>query len=93
MNNRSSPVRSIFERNRGRMKYLEKIYYGQNSDCVNLLRTNEDVLFNLCTKYHSMNALRDTWQLAVEEQVAKSLQTVGHKKHNWDIKVSFYKVS
>jgi hypothetical protein len=36
-----------------------------------------------------MNALQDTWHCSVEEQVAMCLQTVGHKKHNWDIKFHF----
>ena len=88
--NKSSPVRySILERNRDRMKYLEKLYCGQDSDCVNLLRMSKHGFFKLCDKFRSMDALRDTWHCTVEEQVAMFLQTVGHKKKNRDIKFHF----
>ncbi|WVZ77855.1 hypothetical protein U9M48_025668, partial [Paspalum notatum var. saurae] len=80
---------SIMERNRDRMKYLEKLYCGQDSDCVNLLRMSKHVFFKLCSKFRSMDALRDTWHCTVEEQVAMFLQTVGHKKKNRDIKFHF----
>ena len=85
LHNKSSPVRySILEKNRDRMAYLKNLYCGQDSDTINLLRMSKDVFFNLCTKLHSMHALRDTWHCSVEEQVATFLQTVGHKKKNRD---------
>ena len=71
------------------MAYLKKLYCDQDSDTINLLRMSKDVFFNLCTKLHSMHALRDTWHCSVEEQVATFLQTVGHKKKNRDIKFNF----
>lgn len=90
LRNRSSPVRySILERNRERMKYLERLYCGQDSDCVSLLRMRKHAFFKLCCKFRSMDALRDTWHCTVEEQVAMFLQTVGHKKKNRDIKFHF----
>ncbi|WVZ60761.1 hypothetical protein U9M48_010742 [Paspalum notatum var. saurae] len=89
---------SVMERNRDRMKYHEKLYCGQDSDCVILrmrdsdcviLRMSKHVFFKLCSKFRSMDALRDTWHCTVEEQVAMFLQTVGHKKKNRDIKFHF----
>ncbi|WVZ93985.1 LOW QUALITY PROTEIN: hypothetical protein U9M48_039930 [Paspalum notatum var. saurae] len=79
---------SIMERNRDRMKYLEKLYCGQDSDCVNLLRMSKHVFFKLCSKFRSMDALRDTWHCTIEEQVAMFLQTAIRKK-NRDIKFHF----
>ena len=96
LHNKSSPVRySILEKNRDRMAYLKKLYCGQDSDTINLLRMSKDVFFNLCTKLHpvrlivsamliSHDTLRDTRHCSVEEQVATFLQTVGHKKKNRD---------
>ncbi|KAL6646370.1 hypothetical protein ACP70R_017978 [Stipagrostis hirtigluma subsp. patula] len=54
MLNKRSPVSfSVSERNRDRMKYLEKLYCGQQPDCINLLRMSKHVFFNLCTKFCS----------------------------------------
>jgi hypothetical protein len=50
---------------------------------------SKHVFFKLCSKFHSMDALRHTWHCSVEEQVAMFLQIVGHKKKNRDIKFHF----
>ncbi|CAN6305408.1 unnamed protein product, partial [Urochloa humidicola] len=86
----SDPIRySLLERNKERMKYLQKLYCGEEKHCIGQLRMGKSVFFKLCHKLRSMGTLRDTWHCTIEEQIAMFLTTVGHHKKNSDISFHF----
>ena len=88
--NTGDPIRySLLERNKERLKYLQKLYYGEEKHCISELRMGKSVFFKLCLKLRTMGALRDTWHCTIEEQIAMFLTTVGHHKKNSDISFHF----
>ncbi|WVZ50677.1 hypothetical protein U9M48_001909 [Paspalum notatum var. saurae] len=88
--NANNPIRySLLERNKERMKYLQKLYCGEERHCISELRMGKSVFFKLCQKLRNMGSLRDTWHCTVEEQIAMFLTTVGHHKKNCDISFHF----
>ncbi|RLN11362.1 hypothetical protein C2845_PM09G14810 [Panicum miliaceum] len=88
--NSSDPIRySLLERNKERMKYLQKIYCGEEKHCIAELQMGKSVFFKLCHKLRTMGAHRDTWHCTVEEQIVMFLTTVGHHKKNSDISFHF----
>ena len=90
LDNTNDPIRySVLERNKERIKYLQKLYYGEEKHCITELRMGKSVFFKLCIKLRNMGALRDTWHCTVEEQMAMFITTIGHHKKNSDISFHF----
>jgi hypothetical protein len=71
----------IYERDRKRMEYLDKIWKSDVT-CVNMLRLNRSSFFRFCQLIRNRGLLQDTIHMCVDQQIAMFLHTIGYNVRN-----------
>ncbi|XP_020258341.1 uncharacterized protein LOC109834728 [Asparagus officinalis] len=86
---RSGPSAEKMRREKARSELMSRIFEGYSDSCQNFVRMRQGAFMKLATLMRKQQLLKDSRHITVEEQLAISLNILGHKSKNRMMRTQF----
>ncbi|XP_020263598.1 uncharacterized protein LOC109839529 [Asparagus officinalis] len=86
---RSGPSAEKLRREKARSELMSRIFEGYSDSCQNFVRMRPGAFMKLATLMRKQQLLKDSRHITVEEQLAISLNILGHKSKNRMMRTQF----